>query len=247
MAGKPEIRLYEQKVERDADGEIIRHPLKSYYTGANRHGLVFEGKNLAASENLQDIRCFYLEFHGDPVSDREEWATPLRAQVLERLQYKNWQWYLSFMGKIPEQQGADIYIYMAEDFLKKFVIPKDLGFTLVRQEERQEGMYQRLFVEVPKHLLHPIVTRYWPYMWEFFPAQGLLLPPDSIQLLRWWNVTRSDEHLFREVMDNTFISFCSFVTRYFMFLTNKLTLDELAELIQLDDLKRQAQEIWDKM
>jgi hypothetical protein len=246
MASEPEIRFWEQKIEHDSDGKILRHPLKSHYTATDRHGMAFEGHNLAASENLQDIRCFYLEFHGDPVSEHEEWATPLRAQVLERLQYKDWHWYLSFIGKIPEQQGADTYIYLAEDFLKKFVIPEDLGFTLVRQEERQKVLYQRLFVETPKHLLKPIITRYWPYMWDYFPAQGFLLPPDSFHLLHRWNVMRPDEHLFREVMDNTFVAFCSFPTthRYFVFLTNKLTCDELAELLQLDDLKRQAQEIY---
>jgi hypothetical protein len=48
---------------------------------------------------LEGINVIRLEFFRiDEYKEGEPWANPLRALVLERMRYKDWSWYFSFIG-----------------------------------------------------------------------------------------------------------------------------------------------------
>jgi hypothetical protein len=239
------VRFREDQIEYDRSGKVVHSPL-DYYGDNSTHGmLAFEGHDLAKSDLFVDLRVFYLEFSGTPYTDRQMWADPLRAQVISRLKYKDWNWYLSFVGSLPHRSILPDSILIENDFKVNIIQKERLNYTTIHSEARGGKISPRLIVEIPEHLITPVILRYWSNEWERYQIQGYLLPPGSITLLQEWDAKPRDDRLFREVIDQVRIAFHSYPTehRHIVFLTNKLGYDEITEMIHLDDLKTQALEI----
>jgi hypothetical protein len=151
----------------------VVHSTLDYYGDNSTHGmLAFEGHDLTESNLLVDVRVFYLEFYGYPITSEEIWADPLRAQALSRLRYKNWNWYLSFVGSLPHRSTLPGSILIEDDFEANFIQKERLNYTTINSEERAGGIFPRLIVKVPNHLITPVVLRYWSNEWTFYQVQG---------------------------------------------------------------------------
>ena len=65
------VHLWEDEIRRDESGKIIHHPLNGKYTFLDgkdwvSYGhLTFGGHDLDKSPLLDDVKVFYLEFHGE--------------------------------------------------------------------------------------------------------------------------------------------------------------------------------------
>jgi hypothetical protein len=75
--------------------------------------------------------------------------------------------------------------------------------------------------------------------------EGYNMAPGQMDILKQWNARPKDDQLFREVCDKTFINFYTSPAEHcnFVFVTNKLSYSELADLIKLDELQASAKRI----
>jgi len=240
------VDFWEDEIVRDEAGNIVHHPLNSRYfvhlgKDTVSYGyLTFAGHDLDKSPILDVIKVFYLEFKGvsDETYEKEEWADPLRAEVLNRLTGNNRCWYMSMIDGAFEGIG---------DALKRI-----LGTRLNEIEVKSElpygmghGFHSREFFEIPNHYLSEVVNYFWLESVPGIPIEGYNMEMGQIELLRRWDARPRDDKLFRELVDRTFVNFYTFPAenRTFVFVTNKLNYAQLAELIGLAELKQRAKEI----
>jgi hypothetical protein len=236
-----EIIFEEAKIEREPESPMIPGQVKF----SEGHGfLAYRKEDLGKSRLLDDVNVFYLEFFGDDPNDdtSEAWATPLRAIVLERLAHRDWNWYLSFFGDVPDQISSTGVISINQDFKNGFLKAHSLHYTEFSTPEYGITIEQRLFLEVPPYLLESVVTRYWPQNYPAYPIQGLQLPPNQIDLLCRWSERHRDVRLFREIIDHVRIMFYTFPSEncHFIFITNKVSFSEMQKALDLDDLRERA-------
>jgi len=251
-----EVRLWEDKVKKDNSGRIIHHPLNGPYrfsTGADMPSyghLTFGGHDLAESSILSDVKVFYLEFFGEPPStlDREAWADPLRAEALQRLSHQSRAWYLSFIGDLPDTTSSTGYVSIDEELRRDLIKNEALNFAIVRSERQYgygKGFRTRLFVETPNRLLSNLIARYWPRAYPGDPIEGYSIASGQIEALGEWDKKLRDDQLFREVIDQVFVAFYTYPEehRHFVFVTNKLDLNDMKQLLDLESLQQQAKEL----
>lgn len=120
--------------------------------------------------------------------------------------------------------------------------------AVVQSEKRHGyglGFLHRLFVETPDQLLPDTVLRYWPEAIPGWPLEGYSLPSGQIDLLRRWDQSPRDDHLFREMMNHVFVAFYTHPSehRHLAFVTCKLDLDDMKQLLDIDALASMAQEL----
>ncbi len=241
-----EVDLWEDEIERDESGRVTHHPLNSRYfvvlgedTVSYGH-LTFAGHDLDKSPVLGDIKVFYLEFKGEPEGsiDREEWADPLRTEVLNRLTDHHRCWYISIIDRWFKGVSDEI--------------TKIAGTQLNRIEVKSEkpfgysyGFRSREFFEVPNHYLSDVVPYFWSEAVPGYPIEGYNMETGQMERLKQWDARPRNDQLFRDVIDSTFVNFYTFPAehRYFVFVTNKLNYAELAGLIGLEELQIRAREI----
>jgi hypothetical protein len=103
----------------------------------------------------------------------------------------------------------------------------------------------RLFFEVPNLYVSAVILYFWSNAVPGYPIEGYNMEPGQIEAFRQWDGRPRDEQLFREVIDRTFVNFYTFPeeNRYFVFVTNKLNIEELANLIGLEDIQERAKEM----
>lgn len=242
------VELWEDEIERDKVGKLVHHPLNSRYGTAPVNGkdrgsyghLTFAGHDLDKSPILGDIKVFYLEFKGvlEETYEKEEWADPLRADVLKRLSGNNRSWYISMINhQLTDRDEALTKLVGVK--LNRINVQSERGFG------RTYGFWSREFLEIPNHNLSEIVSYFWAKAVPGYPIEGYNLESGQLEILEKWDARPRDDQLFRDVIDQTFINFYTFPAenRYFVFVTNKLNYAELATLIQLEELQERAKVI----
>ena len=260
MSRNYEIELNEDTIKKDDEGNILHHPLNTHYSIGDKYRtsygyLTFAGHDLALSGILDDVQVYYVHFHGprggpygQRLDDRELWAHPLRIEILRQLAGNDYHWFLSFDGDIRSDSESNEYISIDRD-LEEGLLQKYKLDSAVVQSERPyghgTGFRPRLFFESPTDLLPVFVNRYWSLPWEGFDIEGYLLPPGSIDILKKWDNQERDDKLFRDVIDRTIVAFYCFpgYPRDFVFHTNKYSLVEFGNVIDVQHLGKMAVEI----
>lgn len=241
-----QVELWEDDIERDETGRVVHHPLNSrYFVRMNEdtvsYGyLSFAGHHLDKSPILNDIKVFYLEFKGlsDETYEKEEWADPLRIEVLNRLTGIDRCWYMSMIDRWFRGVNDDVAKLVGTQLNRIIILSeKPFGNTY--------GFRFRELYEIPNRYLQKTVPYFWEEAVPGYPIEGYNMDAGQIALLKQWDARSRDDQLFREVIDRTFINFYTFPdeNRFFVFVTNKLNYDELAKLIRLDELQEKAREI----
>lgn len=217
----------------------------TYPTVCGSNSTTFGGIQSGHDELFDDVKVFWLMFHRENGNDhREMWADPFRVETLRRIGCKNWNWYLSFMGYLPDSSLPGEYIGIENDLSKKILKEHNLNFTFVRSREICVDDYQRLYFESPLELIEPVVKTYWSWA-EGNSIQGYLLPSGRIDILQKWDQEVRDDRLFREVIDQSFLAFSTFPdeNRHFMFYSNKVNYEQLELLINPNELQEMANKI----
>lgn len=241
-----EVEFREDVIKKDKTGAIVHHPLNGVYTtldgrDKSSHGyLTFGGHDLDKSSILDDVKVFHLEFWGEPeeTHDREEWADPLRAVVLDRLTANDRCWYLSMI--------KERFIKIREALTR--IIREEMNSIEVESEKPNGygyGFIKRMIIEVPNRVLYDTVRIFWAKAVPGYPIEGYNLETGQLELLRQWNARPRDDRLFRDVIDRAFVSFYTFPAEHcnFAFVTNKLDYAKLAGLIGLEELQIRVREI----
>ena len=246
-----EVHLLESdRVQRDQEGVIVHHPLGYKRASFGGYGfLMYDPKSLSKTQLLDDAKVFYLEFLGevDPY-DREAWADPLRTMVLKHLRYKDWNWYLSFIGDLPDSSTPGHFIPISQEIQDNIFWKEIMNFVIVQTPERyaiKERLKERPFLEVPEQFLPQVLERYWPRAYPAYPIQGLHMAPGQIEQIKAWSEKPPSDLVVREMIDQVFVAFFTWPAEnnHFVFVTNKLDLEDMKQLIHLDELQEMAGKI----
>jgi hypothetical protein len=260
------IEVSEGKVWIDKNGKI-HHPFDKLYgyarplSRSELTSLTFATREIVASPLTQAIKVFYVKFFGEAAEekDREAWADPLRALILERLSKVNSAWYLSLVGEFGKKDMTPVKYQIERDFFDFFM--KD-GFDYRLYQDRQyrgwsheKGWYliddyaQRIFIEVPNQHLAKAVSVSWPFTAYKHAIEGYNMETHQLDLIELWKSKTKSVDLFQEVIKNIFYAFYTFPSEniHFAFLTDKLDLNEFVELINLKELIERAREIGRQM
>ena len=246
------IEISEVKPEQITSGN--NSPLDHFYTTdddgqkRSRATLAFAGFKLDESKLLTDVRLIWIQFYGEypEERDREAWADPLRVVLLERLCSQDKSWYLSFWGDMPFADSPTGYIDLELDIMRKFVEPFGLECAHVQgvADGSAEGgkVVERFFFECPLHLIEDVILRYWPRAYPGHSIQGHLMTSGQINKLKLWNTQPRDDRLFSDIINTVDLTFFTEPSehRHFVFVTNKMTAEELSEKIGIADLERWA-------
>jgi hypothetical protein len=242
------VELSEATTYYSKEEKRIHHPLDSYYTNWNGKGLLsFMGANLSQYPIFDDVKVFSLRFYGGKdKEEREAWADPIRSLVLKRLNHLDWHWYLSFTGWIYDPTRPSKQYPLEEEIIDNFIQKENIDYTFVESADFiGPGHSKRLFFEVPDSKMDHVISKFWPLAIPTEAIQGYQLPAGQIDLLEDWDQRPRDEKLFREVIDQVFAAFYTFPAenRHFAFVTNKLNLENISNLINLPDLQEEARRI----
>jgi len=245
------ILISEFGLEFDAHGRCVYHPLDVLYsTGSsgmqlNSGMLAFAGDDLNKSSMFYDVRSIWVEFSGEAELDREAWADPLRGEMLRRLSVglrKNWC--IDAKGDVGLAgigSGIQNLDQVVED---QFVrLHKLLSVHITMPLPNSINSFDRRYaVEYPPVLVGEAVNLCWPNAYPGAPIEGYLLPSDGIELLvRWETMPRTPE-LFREVLDVSDVLFTTVPSehRHFVFFTSKLEVNRFLDLIDIEQLRKEA-------
>jgi hypothetical protein len=210
--------------------------------------LSFAGKHLIESSILDDVRVMELLIYGENDGGPEDWADPLRAAILARLSTPETEWYLSCVGNYVRSKDPVDYMPLVRQLQADVFDGREPDYTLVHSKRKSgDRGYLRLFIRVPNSYLVRFVT----YGWERAipgddnPIEGYSMAPGGIERLKEWDRRERDDLLFRDVMDQVQVAFYTVPAehRSFMFVTNKLTTPEMAQLIDVEGLNRWAWQI----
>jgi len=250
------VEVYEDVLQVNEGGEVIHSPLEDLYywrkgqEPINLNYLTFAGDGLYRSTLLTDVKTFSLEFEGESEEerDREAWADPLRADVLKSLTGKNQSWYIGFVGDYTEQIINQDQRKVPEALTSYFAQKDPTEVAIVDSRPPYgygSGIQKRFFFEVPTHEIDWFVRNIWSEAYPSYPIEGYNFISGKIDMLKLWNEKLRDELLFREVIDQTFAVFYTHPQehRHFSFLTNKLSFSEFTRLIDLEELRRKAQDL----
>jgi hypothetical protein len=252
------IILSENKVIFDENGKIIHHPLKKLYyriegkEATNRGYLTFVGNNLDKSKILNDIRVFNLEFFGESSDemDREAWADPWRMEILKRLTDDQRSWYIGFFGhttiRLDHIDEREVPSHLL-NYFSHF----DPSHTTTIQSLQPLGYGNKYenkhFFEIPNWEIECVGRYFWEASYQAYPIEGYNFKSGKIENLIKWDKQPKNDLLFREVVDEVFIMFYTYPEehRHFNFITNKLSLEEFAELINYPKLQKTINELND--
>lgn len=250
------IYLDEDEITRDEVGNIVRHPFIGPYKmlgkgkDSSAH-FIFAASDLMHSTLLDDVKVFHLMFYGDPNhSGREAWADPLRVKVLQRLSKAGRSWYFGFLENSnldgPDKTGN--YSFRTElppTSLKNQTLNNVILESNQRLGAEQSRTSPKLFIEAPNELISEVVEFYWNWVVPGARTEGYNMASGGIDKLRKWNKRPRTDQLFREIIDDVFITFYCFPTEdmHFVFYTNKLSFEEMRQLLDIDDLEESARKI----
>ena len=256
---KYEVILYEDKWQFREDGSVLYSPIRNLEYSPPESApitygcLSFAGHDLDQSTLLIGTKVFYLGFQGEMPDElyREAWADPLRAKILKRLSKKNRSWYISFVGDITERIILDDGRKVPEKLFQYFSKMDPSRVTTVMSEKPfgfGNGFERKMFFEIPNQEIEWAVQNIWPEAMEIYPIEGYNLPQGRIDLIRNWDQKKRDDRLFREVLENSYLSFFTYPEehRHFKFVTLNLELQEFTEMINLESLQKKADEIAEK-
>ena len=253
-----DIEYHYDEVKFDKNGKILNHPLDYLYEyssdenrkARNLHDLVFSGDGLDQSKILNDVKMFELGIYGEPenIHYREEWADPIRADILKSLSSVERSWYLSFTGYSPYNLEYRDKVNVSQEVLDFFAKKEKNQAVFIKSNKHYlpgNKPKQRLFIEVPHEEIEYAVKMIWPLAWNPETIQGYNFPSNRISLLKDWESSEKDENLFRRLLDETEIFFFSYPAEHchFIFISNKYSSSEFTEKIQLKNLREKAKEI----
>ena len=253
-----EIEYYYHEVEFDDKERIIYHPLEilyDYYTDTkkrtrNLQDLTFAGDGLDQSNLLNDVKMYNIKIFGEPnnIRHREEWADPIRADILKSLSSKERSWYLSFVGYSPFNLEYRDKINVSIDVLDFFASKERNQAVFVDSVEpylSKETPMKRLFIEVTYAEIEYAIKMIWPLAWDSNTIQGYNFPASRIDLLKEWENSKKDDHLFRRLLDETEVLFYTYPAehRHFIFISNKYSYSEFEEKIKLQELRKKAEKL----
>ena len=257
------IEYYFSETKYTKNGEIEKSPLDILFrfnkskidpVGFNRGDLTFVGDEVFRSRLFEDIKLYEIGFFGEPeeIRHRESWATSIRAKIIEKLSIEKNSWYISFVNYSPFDEifsnNNQVPLQLRKYFIKKD--PKEI-VTINSQKPPilGKGFGKRLFFEVKNEEICEVINLIWPESVERYSIQGFNFESGQIEQLRNWDQEERNEQLFRRVVDKSRIMFFTYPEehRNFAFLTNKISKEEFLELIQLEQLRIEAEEILRKM
>lgn len=251
------VELTEVSVERNMQGGIIHHPLNNFYQEGGGHkfhygDVALAGHDLDESDRLDDVRSYWLYFHGEPDDqrDREEWADPLRVATLRSLcRSTGHVWYMTFKGDVVDPLSPTGWHSLDEEMQTQYVSRYQLPHTIITAEADyylgQGDNGRRLFVEYPADLMAEVLTRYLPRIYPGSPFEGCLMPAGQIHRLAEWNAQPRNDVLFRAVMDGVDALFYTVPEehRHFVFLTTKYSLSDMAAMLDLPSLQQAVDQL----
>ena len=253
-----DVEYHFDEVKFNESGIITNHPLDylyEYFPESNRnarnlHDLIFAGDGLDQSKILNDVKMFELRFYGEPdsIHYREEWADPLRADILKSLSSNERSWYLSFDGYSPYNLEYRDKVNVSPEVLDFFSRKEKNHVVFIDSHKRSKTdgkPIKRLFVEVTHEEIESAVKMIWPLAWNPETIQGYNFLANRIDLVKEWESSKKDEKLFRRLLDENEVFFFSYPEehRHFIFISNKYSSSEFVKKIRLQDLRKKADEL----
>ncbi len=244
MSAEYEILFSPNETIRDEAGNITYHPLDGPYPredGIGTPALYFSYnyyvRNLAL---FNDIKVVNVMFFRRPAGrdGREAWADPIRAAMLERLARHSGAWYAGFEAGIDTSIPS--FSVNRVSFAYESFYP---GYP--DREKIVKYTWLQHFFELPAHSLPTSVPAIWQNHPIGEPIEGYHMEEGQIDVLKEWENAPKDEGLLRAVFDAASVVFFTFPTenRHFTFMTAKYSLDEFAEIIDLEGLRKMANEL----
>jgi hypothetical protein len=239
----------------------IHYPLNGpYTTGGGKNLLSFSPGDLANFPIYDDIKVFHISIYGkadDNDDDREAWADPIRFELLRKLRYKDWNWYISANGWHLDPANPTGYITLEQHVQNIFARSHDVKSIAVRSfpevsSKMVSGQWvsiikpcKRTFFEIPYPLIEEVASVIWAETVPGYPIEGYQLPPGSLDILGRWGNEPLDENLFRQVVDSCSIIFYTWPAehRRFAFMTNKWSLDVMKNMLDIPSLQKVADNI----
>lgn len=257
MKGKFIIEIGEDGIQMDGEGNTLHHPLNGVYASnagedIGSYGyLSFAGHDLADSSILDDVRVFHLLFYGEPdeEANREAWADPIRAEILQRLCNKNQTWYIgALLYDSGIQVGSPKHNAADEAFINDADAKTSKNIAIIRSEKpfgQGYGCIDKPLFEVADNSIAQAVKKCWPNAIQGIPIEGYLYESKSIHLIKEWDSKPRDDKLFRSVIDKITLAFYTFPAEHchFAFVTNKFSLGEFRAAINIEELQSKAQRI----
>ena len=257
------IEYYFSETKYNKNGEIEMSPLdilfrfnesKKDLVGFNRGDLTFVGDEVFRSKLFKDIKLHDLAFYGEPpeIRYRESWATSIRAKIIQKLSIEENSWYISFVNYSPFSEIFNNNSQASPQLRKYFIKKNPKKMVTVNSRKPPilgKGFGKRLFFEVKNEEIYEVINLIWPESVERYSIQGFNFKSGQIEQLRYWDQEERNEQLFRQVVDKSRIMFFTYPEEHrdISFLTNKITKEAFLELIQLDQLRTEAEEILRKL
>lgn len=253
---KKNVEFYEDVIQLGGGGEVLHLPLARLYyhykdpgrEPANHNYLTFAGDHLASPDTIGKVNVFCLEFSGEPEPDREAWADPLRAETLKQLTGEGRSWYFGFISDETERLllqddrrvSEELFEYLTNKGPEKLIIldsPKPYGYGI--------GVKKKVFFEVSNQEIEWIVDQVWDNAYSGYSIEGYNFASEEIGCLRKWNEIPRDARLFEDVIKKTTMMFYTYPAEHrdFIFLTNKLGFSDFEQKINLEDLKKKAEDM----
>jgi len=222
-----------------------------YYWGSgnpvNNHELAFAGVNLFDSPLLQEVEEITVAFDGESSNSRcrEAWADPLRAEILKRLAGKSNCWYIGYRSLWPMQIYdeyskilLDMHIVRLPMWELSRVAFVDSGYRI----GMGKGIVRKPIFEVTNSEINDFVSEVWENANPAFSIEGYCLKLSRLDRIRNWNEEQRTPELFWKIINECFAMFYTdgHEPRELNFITDKMDVDEMAKLINLDELQQMA-------
>jgi hypothetical protein len=257
-------KMMESKIKKEIEIHQVTHGNRKYFKGpglpledlyywdtrdapVNEHELAFAGDNLFASQAFQQIEEIRVSFYGESDDERyrEAWADPLRLEILRNLAGKHRRWYIGYKScwsMAIFDNCSEILLDMHVTGLSVWELSKvaivDSGYRI----GMGKGIVKKPIFEVGNKDLDDFVKQVWQAADPSFSIEGYCLEPGKLDRLRVWDKQQKNDDLFRQVIDECLILFYTYPSepRHFHFITNKMDTEEMAGIINLEDLQKRA-------
>jgi hypothetical protein len=244
-----DLVIEEDRPQFDPQGQIINNPFSNLKHKANLlfyHAFITE--DLMPDERLEDLRFFYLYFHGEKhqrkgkktVQEKPTWDSVFKAEILRSLTSRHLEWKISIFGtlwnpkynceyRLQRDIEADLYYTFWKSSPKKLT-----EFRNSNKNFRFRSVYQ-----IDNHLIEMIASKYFQQADALWPNQGYLTPNDEKWELHQLDLWDRDIDLFMRFLEHCPISFFSFpdTNQHLCFVTNQYSLAGFKEKIMFDDIR----------
>ena len=190
---------------------------------------------------IDNISVYQLSFYGfaHKAAMPERWADPLRLTILKRLTENFGIWYWGLISYISDGEGQEsIPIETHVENLDSLVSKWGLNYTVVTTPT-----LPKLYLEIPNNLVDEAFYQYWKRALPGYTIEGYNMEPGEIDFFQrahaegGLSISRLASHV--NLAFHTYPA----ENRDFVFLTDKMTLEELQERIDLTSLRREAREL----